>query len=188
VPPYSLDLRKFEPDQRRNEISDQLAELWRTDTIKNVIIGMRQLDIVFAGLGVVDPSSASIAFSPKQLDRFTMTGILKPLGIEPRELAAEGAVGDICCCLFNADGDEQPKDSHGKILSKERWRFFLTAGHEEPKLRGVERYRNLVHEGKTVVVIAGVNKEPAIRAALKGKLFNYWITDDETATNVLMAN
>ena len=30
-------------------------------------------------------------------------------------------------------------------------------------------------------MIAGVNKEPAIRAALKGKLFNHWITDDETA-------
>ena len=43
-----------------------------------------------------------------------MTGILKPVGIEARELAGEGAVGDICCCLFNADGDEQPKDVRGR--------------------------------------------------------------------------
>jgi DNA-binding transcriptional regulator LsrR (DeoR family) len=184
VPPYSFEIRKFKPDERRSEISSALDELWRTNSIKNVIVGMSDLNIAFAGLGVVDPAAASLAFSTEQMDRFTMTGILRPVGIEARELAGEGAVGDICCCLFNAEGDEQPKDVPGRNLSKERWRFFLTAGFQDPSTRGLDFYKKLVSENKTVVVIAGVNKEPAIRAALKGKLFNHWITDDETARNI----
>jgi DNA-binding transcriptional regulator LsrR (DeoR family) len=187
VQPYSHEIKKLKPDERRSQISDDLNELWRTDAIKEVIIGMKDLDIVFAGLGVVDPGASSVAFNPKQTDRFTMTGILNPVGIGSRELAAEGAVGDICCCLFNADGDEQPKDARGRNLPKERWRFFLSAGYHDPSTRGLNFYKKLVSENKTVVVIAGVNKEPAIRAALKGRLFNYWITDDETAREIVEA-
>ena len=58
VPPYSFDIKKFKPDERRSEISSGLDELWR-HSIKNVIIGMSDLNIAFAGLGVVDPAAAS---------------------------------------------------------------------------------------------------------------------------------
>jgi DNA-binding transcriptional regulator LsrR (DeoR family) len=179
VPPYALELAKLSAEERRRVIADELDDLAKTDAIRKVISGMNQLDLVFAGLGLVNPSETDF-----RLDRLTMTGLLKPLGIEPHELSAEGAVGDICCCLFNKDGEEQPKNARRQNLPKERWRFFLTAGHYL-KHSGVDFYRDLALQKKVVVVIAGIHKEAAIKAALKGKLFNYWITDDETARYVL---
>lgn len=180
VPPYRLELRELTPEERRREIAFQLKSLWETDEIKNAIIQLNDVDVVFVGLGVVDTGSAFSHFNSFKIDRFTMTGLLKPFGIEARELASEGAVGDIGCCLFNAEGTGEPKEG-----SKERWRYFLTAGHDNPEYQGVEFYRNLVLAKRPVVVIAGVYKEPAIRAALKGELFNHWITDDETARRII---
>jgi DNA-binding transcriptional regulator LsrR (DeoR family) len=179
VPPYALELAKYSPEDRRRVIADDLDDLAKTDAIRRVIRGMDDLDIAFVGLGLVHPQGKEF-----RLDRLTMTGLLKPLGIEPRELSAEGAVGDIGCCLFNEEGEARPKNSRGQALPADRWRFFLTAGHY-PTPKGIDFYRDLVDRNKTVVVIAGVHKETAIRAALKGKLFNYWITDDETARNIL---
>jgi DNA-binding transcriptional regulator LsrR (DeoR family) len=45
----------------------------------------------------------------------------------------------------------------------------------------------MVKEGKHVIVVAGTYKAPAILAALKGELFNVWITDDDTARKILDA-
>jgi DNA-binding transcriptional regulator LsrR (DeoR family) len=88
------------------------------------------------------------------------------------ELAKEGAVGDLSCCLFNSAGVEDPKHN---------WRFFLTPGHYDPAKRGIAFYRDMVANGKKVIVIAGHRKEMAILAALKGRLFNVLFTDNNTA-------
>lgn len=64
--------------------------------------------------------------------------------------------------------------------------FFLTAGWFDRARQGVGFYRDIVEKRKgKVIVIAGKHKETAIRAALKGKLFNCLITDTETAQGLL---
>ncbi|WP_263377093.1 sugar-binding domain-containing protein [Granulicella aggregans] len=52
---------------------------------------------------------------------------------------------------------------------------------------GLEFYRNMVKQDKRVIVVAGTYKANAVLAALKGKLFNVWVTDDRTAKQVLDA-
>ena len=96
--------------------------------------------------------------------------------LSEKDLATDGAVGDLGCCFFDANGN-----------GRKDWEFFLTAGHysDNSEYRGVEFYRHLVRSGKQVVVVAGIYKVPAILAALKGKLFNVWITDEETARTIL---
>ena len=74
-------------------------------------------------------------------------------------------------------------DDNGK--GKATWRFFLTAGYFEPRLNGVEFYRQMVKDGKKVVVLAGTYKARAILTGLKAKLFNVLITDQDAARNVL---
>jgi len=189
VPPYDCKGIRDEKtsDERREVIKRELSHWAQTEEIKKVIKNNEDLDVIFAGLGLVNPSGTNPAYSQSHIDRLTMTGLLKPLGIDPSELAAEGAIGDFSYCLFNADGNEQPRDAHGNELPKDRWRFFLSVGHYSTQHSGIEYYRQLVKEKKRVIVIAGVYKEPAIRAALKGKFFNVWFTDEETARNILAA-
>jgi len=43
----------------------------------------------------------------------------------------------------------------------------------------------MVEQNKPVVAIAGPYKLEPIKAALKGKLFNVWITDQHTAEEIL---
>ena len=184
VSPHDTALKSLSPDERREQVAADLKEFAGNASIKRVICGMENLDIAFGGLGLADPRVTNANYAGRDVDRLTMTGLLKPIGIDPNELTSEGAIGDLGCCLFNDEGGDQPKDARGKTLSEERWRFFLTAGHysQHP---GLKFYRNMVDEKRAVVVIAGVNKEPAIRAALRGKLFNHWITDDLTVRSIL---
>lgn len=103
-----------------------------------------------------------------------MMGVLRPLGIKPEELSAEGAIGDLCCSPFDSEG-----------RGKDNWRFFLAAGHYDPKRRGVDFYRKMVEDGKSVIVMVGAYKVPAIVAALKGKLFNVLVTDEASAREII---
>jgi DNA-binding transcriptional regulator LsrR (DeoR family) len=43
----------------------------------------------------------------------------------------------------------------------------------------------MVKDDKRVILIGGLFKTPAIMAALRGKLFNVWFTDEDTARKVL---
>lgn len=188
--PDDLKEKNMTPGQRRREIAVQLRDLASNKAIKKYIMGLDPIapHIVFAGLGIVNSSGTSPGYSNSQVDRLTITGLLKPLGITAAELAAEGAIGDLCYCLFNAEAEGQPKNAQGKKLPMEYWRFFVTAGHYNPEEQGLEFYRKMVanqDNNQTVIVIAGTHKEAVIRAGLQGKLFNVWFTDEETARSIL---
>lgn len=77
------------------------------------------------------------------------------------ELRGRGGVGEICGWLFDADGRLLPSPSNQRIAS--------------PPLADTAR--------TTVIAAAmGVRKREAIRAALRGRLVNVLMTDEETAS------
>jgi DNA-binding transcriptional regulator LsrR (DeoR family) len=177
VPPcYLTEDEKALPLQRRKLlIAKQLDRLAEMDPIKRHIklhLGS-EFDVAFAGLGLVKTPAGS----PGRENRRTGTDLLEPLGITADELLAEGAIAELAYCFFDRNGED----------SNDRWRFFLTAGHEDPNRCGLRFYRQMVNDKKHVIVMAGTYKVPAIVAALKGKLFNVWITDEEAARKVLAA-
>ncbi len=156
--------------ERKEQLRRQLALIAENSAVEKVVRKLDDVAVAFAGLGVVSPTKRSARLS----DRLTATGLLKK-SMDDTELAKDGIVGDLGCCFFDADGN-----------ARDDCQFFLTAGHYTGH-RGVEFYRNMCRVGKQVIVIAGTYKVPAILAAIKGKLFNVWITDEETARNILTA-
>jgi deoxyribonucleoside regulator len=166
VAPY--DSTKPGPEARA-QVEAELDRLAAKKNIREVIEAMDSLDIVFPGLGLVNPPEDKPAFC----NRLGMTGILQNV-VTPEQLVAEGAVGEMCGMMFDAQG-----------RSKDKWRFFLSAGHysEHP---GLEFFRHMAAQpDKRVIVIAGTFKENALRAALRGKLFNALITDSITAQKLI---
>ena len=204
VPPYDRDLGS------RRAIAEELSRLATRKPIEHVIRDMDEINVAFVGLGIVNPGGNNPAFTNSHINRIAMTGLLKPLGITPNDLAKEGAFGDLAYCLFDSEGQENPRDAQGNKLSKEHWRFFLTAGHYDVKRRGVEFYREMVKEseaqtlksilneeiehglsasgtkeGRKVIAIGGAFKEDAILVGLKSKLFNVWFTNEAAARKIL---
>jgi deoxyribonucleoside regulator len=157
VPPYD--------GLTRDQIGKELDDLAKRQPIRAIIEDMDRIDVAFAGLGLVRPI---LQHGEEGLvSKITMTGLLQPM-VTPEQLAGEGAVAELSNCFFDARGNG------------DRWNFFLTAGHYDPARRGVEFFRRMVKDGKTVIVIAGERKIEAIKVALKAQLFNVWITDYET--------
>jgi len=158
VPPYD--------GVTREKITAELDGLAKRQPIREVIKRMDDITIAFAGLGLVK--------SKVLTSQLTMTGLLEPI-ISPEQLAEEGAFADLAYCLFDLNGATQ-----------DRWRFFLTAGacDDDPNRRGIGFFKQMVKDGKTVIVIAGTRKERAVYAALKAELFNVWITDRGTLADV----
>lgn len=163
VPPY-------DSVGTRLGIKKELEAMARRKPIETVIREMDKITLAFVGVGVIAPPHKS----PRKNARLTMLSLLQPFGPSSQTLVDEGAVGEMGGSLFDEDG-----------TIKSDWRFFLSAGHYHPKGGGIEFYKRMVDERKSVVVIAGVEKEAAVGAALRAKAFNYWFTDEATARKVL---
>lgn len=164
VPPHDPKLHG------RAEIGAELSWMAGREPIRRALKNMDDMNVAFAGLGLVDPPLGS----PGLRNRLSAAGLVKEMGVPPDKLAEEGAIGDLGYSFFDANGK-----------GKTTWRFFLTAGYFEPRLNGVEFYRQMVRDGKKVVVLAGTYKTRAIFTGLKAKLFNVLITDQDAARNVL---
>jgi DNA-binding transcriptional regulator LsrR (DeoR family) len=164
VPPYRT--------ATRTAIKDELKELAQRRAIHEAVMEMDKIEIAFAGLGAVKPELPQD--DPEKLhSKITMTSLLEPI-ITPDELRAEGAIAEISNSFFGKDG--KGDDEH--------WQFFLSAGYYDGRRRGVEFFRRMVDDGKTVIVMAGPHKTEAIRVALKARLFNVWITDYQTLCTI----
>ena len=153
--------------ERMSALRGEVDAIGENSSIANVVRELDEVAVSFAGLGLVTSPKGSRGL----LNRLTATSLLRK-SVRENELAGEGAVGDMSYCFFDKDGN-----------GRKEWQFFLTAGHWSTP--GVEYYREMVRRGKEVIVIAGAYKTPAIRAALKGQLFNVWITDEPTAREIL---
>jgi DNA-binding transcriptional regulator LsrR (DeoR family) len=153
----------------RKQIAEELKALVQRKPIREVIKRMDDITLAFAGLGLVNPKAA-----PRSINQLTMTGLLGPI-VSPAILAQEGAFADLAYCLLDRSGQ-----------TRKDWTFFLTAGHcdDNPLRRGLGFFKQMVDDGKSVVVIAGTRKQDAIRAALKARAFNVWITDRKTLAQV----
>jgi DNA-binding transcriptional regulator LsrR (DeoR family) len=170
VPPYN-DLKE-RGRRARASIAEELKELADRAAIRVVIGAMEKLDIAFGGIGVVAPPSADAV----HISRVTMTGLLKPISVNiETELDHEKAAADFAYCLIDENG--KPDD---------RWSFFISAGHNS-KHAGINFYTHMVDSGKKVVTMAGPYKIRAIIACLRARAFNVWITDEDSARQVLAA-
>jgi len=167
VSPYRIEKNAR---NKRASVAEELRVLAESSPIRDVIHAMDGIDIAFAAIGLVDPGDVP----PIQKNRITTTSVLKSI-VTLKELMEEGAVADLSYCLFDKDGN-----------SRDDWTFFLSAGHyaADEKRRGLGFFKQMVADGKKVIVPAGPYKLAAIKIGLKAKLFNVLITDEDTARKV----
>ena len=151
----------FHKPLSRQKVREEYEEFSRRRAVQEVLGEMQQADFVFASLGClhVNPDYEKLSPRPHR-------NLLENLRLTAGGLIKEGAVGDINYSFFNEAGQTTLE-----------WNVF-------PSL-GVERVRGMVKSGKSVVVAAGKYKLPALRAALRGKLFNVLITDEAAAKELL---
>ena len=151
-------------------IKEELSKLQRNKAIEKVIRAMDGLDVVFGGIGVGNPASATADLK----DRLTMTTLLEGI-LTTKDL--EEAVGDFSYCPYDENGERK----------KTTWRLFMTAGHYSKEYWGIEFYKRMVETpGKRVVAFStGPRMLRATRAALNAKLFNVLIIDEYTARQIV---
>ncbi|HTW31113.1 MAG TPA: sugar-binding domain-containing protein [Candidatus Sulfotelmatobacter sp.] len=174
-------------------LSNRMDLLKKNESVRAAITAMSHIHIAFVGLGQVQEPTGSDELDSKlsltqSVDKFLSLGQLK----------ADGIVGDIGYNFFNGQGT---------VPRGKSWDFFLTPGSLMDPPLGLKFYKNMVEHPeirvgkpgagtsararsqvlgkKKVVVIAGKHKVDAIKAALQGKLFNVWITDELTARHIL---
>ena len=152
----------------RQAVRTELAKVEANRTVKEVIGGMDDIDVVFGGIGLANPGN----LDPSLRDRLTINSVLHSV-VTPQQLEQEGAVGEFSYCFFDKRGNQ-----------KEDWRFWLTAGHYSEEHWGIEFYKRMVATGKQVVAFGGPYVENALKIALKTKMFNVWITDEYTARQI----
>lgn len=178
IQPYEIwpdDLHDPDKQKRhdtcRKMLLEQMHELADSEYVKEVLEEIHgRINVAFAGLGIPHASGVDVDYGMAHVERLTMTGLLKPLGIDLGLLVAEGAVGDFSYILFDKDGK-----------TRDSWSFFITAGYPDP----LDFYQTMVEKREPVIAIAGVRKEAAIVPALKARLLNVLITDAVTAEKLL---
>jgi len=176
VTPYDLSGSGKSYEERRRMVMEEINSLSENPLIRQSLGDLDRMDIAIVGLGIVtEPANDKLRGV-----RFSATSLLRSTAhIVAEDLLNDGAQGEIGYCYFDAEG----------AGNNDKWHFYLTAGDQrkDDARRGVGFYRDMVTKKRDVLVIAGAFKEPAIIAALKGKLFNIWFTNEAAALTVLEA-
>jgi DNA-binding transcriptional regulator LsrR (DeoR family) len=182
-----------QPINREKDATFLLNDLKRLKAdpgIQHCIRDMEKMDIFFAAIGNVEPQDGEDEFAAQ----VSSTHLLHPV-VQRESLIKAGIVGEMGYNFF---------DSRGQVPTKGRWDYILTPGSLANPPRGVDFYGDIVDPGlhfrhdfwkskvvppapriaKRVVVMAGRGKEDALKAALRGALFNVWITDYPTALSI----
>jgi len=165
--PYDTDAKGL--PEARKFIKRELKRLTGNRKIEAVLTAAQNIDVAFTGLGTLTPPPGADAIL---MNRLTMMSLLQP-NITLKDLVKENAVGDLSYCLFDENGN-----------SNDDWRFFPMVG-DFSEHKGLDFYRHMCDQRKTVIAIAGPYKLEPIKAALKGKLINVLITDEHTAREIL---
>lgn len=145
----------------RQKLKEEYEEFSRRKAVQEVLVEMKRADFLFTSLGCLGADSNYQKLAPRP-HRY----LLENLRLTETGLQREGVIGDLNYSFFDANGATAPN-----------WNIF-------PAL-GVDAVREMVEAKKTVVVAAENYKLPAIRAALKGRLLNVLITDEQAATALL---
>jgi deoxyribonucleoside regulator len=145
----------------RQKLKEEYEDFSRRRAVQEVLAEMKRVDFMFASLGCLkpDPAYEKLSSRPHKY-------LLDNLKLTEAALVREGAVGDVNYSFFNEEGGTSPE-----------WNIF-------PSL-GVDQLREMVKAKKKVVVAVGSYKLPALKAALKGRLFNTLITDEVAAKELL---
>jgi DNA-binding transcriptional regulator LsrR (DeoR family) len=149
-------------------VQTELAKVENNDTIRQVVLAMDEIEVIFGAISIVDAGE----HEPALRDKLTINSLLDSQ-ITPRQLQKEGAIGAFSYCFFDKAGVQKPE-----------LRFWLTAGHGARKYWGIEFFKKMVQDGKLVVAFGGPFCLPAIKVALEAKIFNVWITDEHTARQI----
>lgn len=169
VSPYDPVLRDKKPGL--TIIKQELAKLTDNHTIREVIDGMEDLDVVFGGIGVGNPKNA-----PPELEgRLTMTTLLQRI-ITAQDL--EGAAGDFAYCPYDENGE-----------NRSNWRLFMTAGHYKDYW-GIDFYKRMVATpGKKVLAFStGPWMLAMTKIALTAKIINVLVIDQVSAEKIAQGN
>ena|SRR5215510_7869340 len=145
----------------RQKLKEEYEEFSRRKAVQKVLAEMKKADFMFASLGSLKTNPDYEKVSPRP-----HRSLLDNLRLTEAMLAKEGVVGDINYSFFDGEGKTSPE-----------WNIF-------PSL-GVDRLREMVKAGKKVVVAVGRYKLPALKAAVRGRLFNVLITDEMAAKDLL---
>lgn len=163
-------------------LPNDLDALAQIPSIKAALADMEKINIAFVAPVVVnlDRNLAVLHEDDKTLrNQLSTTTLLPPH--DRRALAKAKAVAFFSYQPIDKDGNAamDPNSAQPKALQ-----YFLSGGYgtDHP---GVDFYKRLVKKGRTVVALGGPFKLPAIKAALKGKLMNVWVTDEDTARTIL---
>jgi DNA-binding transcriptional regulator LsrR (DeoR family) len=153
-----LPFNRLLPRQKMKEEYEQFS---RRKAVQEVLMEMKRADFLFTSLGCLkaDPDYLKLASRPH-------TFLLENLRLTESGLQREGVIGDLNYSFFDAHGKTSPN-----------WNIF-------PAL-GVEAVREMIEADKTVVVAAGKYKLEALQSALKGRLLNVLITDEQAAEALL---
>jgi deoxyribonucleoside regulator len=154
----------FHKPLSRQKIREEYEEFARRRAVQEVLAEMRRADFMFASLGCLRPDVHYEKLAPRPHQY-----LLENLRLSAGALLKEGAVGDINYSFFDDEGRTTPD-----------WNIFPSLGAEQAKA--------MVKEGKKVVVAIGKYKLLALRAALKGRLFNVLITDEMAARELLASD
>jgi DNA-binding transcriptional regulator LsrR (DeoR family) len=154
----------FHKPLSRQKVREEYEESARRRAVQEVLAEMRRADFMFARLGCLRPDVHYEKLAPRPHQY-----LLENLRLSAGALLKEGAVGDINYSFFDDEGRTTPD-----------WNVFPSLGAEQAKA--------MVKEGKKVVVAVGKYKLTALRAALKGRLFNVLITDEMAARELLASD
>jgi hypothetical protein len=128
----------------------------------------REGNVFIGGFGLITEET--------QHNRLTMAGVLKTYGVTTKLLKPEAA-GDFCYAIYDHEG-----------VGHDKWEFLLTGGypHSAQFLADKSAEKDAEnHNVNHVIGIGGFDRLPAIKAALKGKLFNVLVTDRATGEALL---
>jgi DNA-binding transcriptional regulator LsrR (DeoR family) len=157
-------------------VETEIKKLETNQTVIDVIDRMKDIEVVFGGIGIINPANADKDFRY----RLSVTGVLQNL-VTPETLATQGLVGDFSCCPYDTEGCRGDK-------KKYPWRLFLTAGHFSEHW-GIEFFKRMVATpGKKVVAFGGPYHLPAIKIMLDAQICNVLITDEASARKVAEAD
>lgn len=114
-----------------------------------------QIDVALIGIGSLPADS-------------TLPDTLSQLGINPKELAEKGVIGDVRYLML---------DESGRVIDKELEKYCIVTA---------DKTKILCKKNKRVIAMAtGENKVKAIKAAVRIECFNTLITDERTARGIL---
>jgi len=136
------------------ESADLARALLDQQDIAAVLRRAASADLALVGIGATSLGSSGMLFNRTYLNE-----------AELREISAQGAVGDICGRLFDAEGLPCAVSAMERVIGLE-----LDAMRRLPLVIGIA---------------TGREKHRAIRAALKGGLVRALVTDSEAAREVL---